>query len=162
MKRSLEGVDMMLKHKKLSGYFTVEAAFLMPVFICVIALLCYLAFYMCNRAMLPQDAYILGLRGSLMQEAGNGEVSAYLSQQGKGMISKYYAVSKVGRMIQVNGREISVELAIEMQVPFAFLTWEDGRFMSRIWEIKEKKIVDRTNPVDFIRVCRKIEKALEK
>lgn len=35
-----------MKNKKLGGYFTIEAAFLMPVFICVIALLCYLG-YIC-------------------------------------------------------------------------------------------------------------------
>lgn len=153
---------MILKHKKLGGYFTVEAALLMPVFICMTALLCYLSFYMCNRAMLPQDAYILGIRGSLRQESGNKEISTYLSQQGRGIISKYYAVSKLDRQIQVSGREITVELVLEMRVPFVFLTWEDGQFMSRTWNIRERKIVDRTNPIDFIRACRKIEKAMEK
>jgi len=153
---------MMWKNKKMGGYFTVEATFLMPIFVCVIALLCYLAFYMCNRTMLIQDAYILGLRGSLKQESANGEVAAYISQQGKGMDTKYYAVSKMGRQIQVNGREISVEFEFEMQVPFAFFAWENGQFMSRIWKIKERKTIDRTNPVDFIRICRKVEKVIEK
>lgn len=152
----------MLKKKKISGYFTVEAAFLMPVFICVIALLCYLAFYMCNRAMLPQDAYVLGLRGSLKSESANEEIAAYISKQSKGIISKYYAVSKMDRRIQVNGREISIELECEMRIPFAFLSWEDGKFVKQVWKIEERKVIDRTDPVDFIRICRKIEMAIKK
>lgn len=145
---------------KLKGYFTVEAAFLMPVLICVIALLCYLGFYMCDRVILLKDVYTAGLRGSLRQEMTNEETAAYTLQQSKGSISDYYAVSMIDRQVTVSGREISVEFECNMQIPIRILMWENKRLTDKQWKIKEKKIVDRTNPVTFIRVCRKIEKAV--
>ena len=150
------------KNKKLCGYLTVEAAFLMPVFLCIIALLCYLSFYMCNRTMLSQDAYVLALRGSLRKGTGNEEIAAYLSKQSKEIISKYFAVSEIGRQIKVSKREVTIELMCEIQVPFALFTWQDGKLMSKIWRAEERKTADRTDPVDFIRACRKIKKAIEK
>lgn len=150
-----------MKNKELSGYFTIEAAFLMPVFICVIALLCYLGFYMCNRVLLLQDVYTAGLRGSLRQDLTNEETAAYTLQQSKGSASKYYAVRHIDRQVQVTGRKISVAFECEMQIPALVLTWENGKLINKKWIIKEKKSVDRTNPTTFIRVCRKVEKALE-
>lgn len=151
-----------MKNKKLNGYFTIEAALLMPVFLCVTVLLCYLAFYMCNRVILLQDTYVTGLRGSLRQEMTNEEVAAYALQQSEGFAKKYYAVSQMNRKVQVNGKEIAVEIECEMQIPFDVFIWKDGGVINREWKIKQKKIIDRTNPVAFIRTCRKIEKVMER
>lgn len=151
-----------MKNKKLNGYFTIEAAFLMPVFICVTALLCYLAFYMCNRVILLRDVYVTGLRGGLRQELTNEEIAAYTLQQSKGFAEGYYAISQIDRKVQVNGKEIVVEFECEMQIPFEIFIWKDGAVMNQEWKIKEKKVIDRINPVTFIRVCRKIEKIVAK
>jgi len=151
-----------MKNKEIKGYFTIEAALLMPVFICVIALLCYLAFYMCNRVILLQDSYVSGLRGGLRQELTNEEIAAYALQQSKGFADEYYAISQINRRVQVNGRKIVVEFEGKMQIPFPILTWKDGGIKNQEWKIKEKKIIDRTNPVAFIRACRKIEKGMER
>ena len=145
--------------KKLSGYFTVEAIFVMPIVICVVALLCYLGFFMCNRCLLLQDAYIMGLRGSMTNGLNNAETAEYILKQGKEILPKYYAVSGIEKNVKVGIREISVSLQCEMNVPVAFLTWEEEK-MSGVWEIQEEKTFDRTNPVDFIRACRKVEKLI--
>lgn len=151
-----------MKNKKINGYFTIEAALLMPVFLCVTVLLCYLAFYMCNRVVLLRDTYVTGLRGSLRQEMTNKEVAAYALQQSEGLAEKYYAVSQMNRKVQVNGKEIVVEIECEMQIPFDVFIWMDRGVVNREWKIKEKKIIDRTNPAAFIRTCRKIEKVMER
>lgn len=146
--------------KKLNGYFTVEAALIMPVVICVLSLLCYLGFFMCNRCLLLQDAYILGLRGSLEEGLSNEETAAYILKQGNELLPKYYALSKIDKNVKVEIGEISVELCCEMKVPFAFLAWEEEK-MNNVWEIREEKKFDRTKPVDFIRACRKVEKLVD-
>ncbi len=149
-----------MKKRKIGGYFTVEAAFVMPVVICVLALLCYLGFFMYNRCTLLQNAYVLGLRGSVSEGFGNEETAAYILSQGEEILSRFYAVSKIDKDVTVGMREISVNLQCEMNVPFAFLSWEEEK-MSGTWKIQVEKKFDRTKPVDFIRACRKVEKAVE-
>lgn len=144
--------------RKAGGYFTVEAAFLMPCIICILALLCYLSFYLCNRCLLGQDAYILGLRGSLKDGVSNEEVASYILEQGKTLMPKYYAVSQIDKKVDVMLREISVDLKCMMQVPIALLNWQEGIHLKGIWEMQEIKKIDGTDPVDFIRACRKAEK----
>ena len=146
--------------KKLNGYFTVEAALIMPVVICVLSLLCYLGFFMCNRCLLLQDTYIIGLRGSLEEGISNEETAAYVLKQGDGILPKYYAVSGIDKNVKVEMREISVTLCCKMKVPFAFQAWEEEK-MSNVWEMREEKKIDRTKPVDFIRACRKVEKLVD-
>lgn len=144
--------------KKLGGYFTVEAALITPIVICVVALLCYLGLFMCNRCMLLQDAYLLCVKGSTT-EGSNAEVVSYILKQSNGMLSKYYGISQIDKKVDVSIHEISVELQSEMKVPFAFFSWEEKK-MSSVWKMQIKKTIDRINPIDFIRACRKAEKFL--
>lgn len=143
--------------RKLNGYFTIEAAFIMPIVICVLALLCYLGFFMCNRCLLLQDTYIMGLRGSRADGLSNEKTAEYILEQGREILPKYYAVSAIDKSVEVEMREISITLWCEMRVPFAYLVWEDDK-MSGVWKMREEKTFDRTDPVDFIRACRKVEK----
>lgn len=145
---------------RLNGYFTVEAAFIMPIVICVLALLCYLGFFMCNRCLLLQDTYIMGLRGSRADGLSNEKVAEYILEQGKEILSKYYAVSEIDKNVEVGMGEISVTLWCEMKVPFVYLAWEEKK-MDGVWEIQEEKTFVRTKPVDFIRACRKVEKLVD-
>lgn len=144
--------------KKMGGYFTVEAAFITPIVICVVALLCYLGLFMCNRCMLLQDAYLLCVKGSTT-EGSNAEIASYILKQGNGMHSKYYGISQIDKKVDVSIHEISVELQSKMKVPFAFFAWEEKK-MSGVWNMQIKKTIDRIDPVDFIRAYRKAEKLL--
>ena len=51
--------------RKIHGYMTVEASFIVPMVICVFALLIYLANFMYGRCLLTQDCYILAFRASM-------------------------------------------------------------------------------------------------
>lgn len=160
-----DGVDFERKIsmvKKFGGYFTVEAAFLMPFVICIMALICYLSFYMCNRCLLVQDAYILGVRGSQKEKGGNEEIVAYILEEGRELITKYYAVSNLEKQVKAEIKKITVELKGSMKLPFAWLQWEEELEIGREWKFSASKEIDRTNPVEFIRACRKIEKLLGK
>ena len=50
--------------KKVSGYFTVEAALLLPIIIMIIVFMIFLSFYCYDRCILEQCAYAAALRGS--------------------------------------------------------------------------------------------------
>lgn len=142
--------------KNLGGYFTVEAAFLVPIVVCTLALLCYLGMFLCNRCMLLQDAYILGVKGSTAGGMNNAETASYILEESENMLLKYYGISKIDKKVEVSLFAVSVELQCEMKVPFAFYSWEEKK-MSGIWNLQESKKLDKTKPVDFIRTCRKAE-----
>ena len=44
------------------AYFTVEAALVVPVVLCIFVMVLYLAFYLYDRCVISQDCYILGYR----------------------------------------------------------------------------------------------------
>ncbi len=142
--------------KTLGGYFTVEAAFIVPMIVCILALLCYLGLFMCNRCMLVQDAYILGLRGSILYGEDNNRVVSTVLAESEGLTDKYFAVPSVQKNVEAGMLSVSVTLSGEMKVPIAFYSWEDKK-MDGTWELQETKTLDRTNPVTFIRSCRKVE-----
>ena len=55
---------MYLKKKEIPAYMTVEAAFIIPIAVCAIVILIYMAFHVFACCLLTEDLYILGLRGS--------------------------------------------------------------------------------------------------
>ena len=99
----------------------------------------------------------MGLRGSRADGLSNEKTAEYILEQGREILPKYYAVSAIDKSVEVEMREISITLWCEMRVPFAYLVWEDDK-MSGVWKMREEKTFDRTDPVDFIRACRKVEK----
>ncbi len=146
-----------MKKKTLCGYFTIEATCIISIVVCVLALLCYLGMYMCNRCMLLQDAYLFGVKGSTFVGESNADTVSYMLKQSDDMLSKYYGISQIDKNMEAGLFEIVVELQCEMRVPFAFFSWEEEK-MNGVWKLEERKSLDRTNPVDFIRACRKVEK----
>lgn len=51
-------------HKKLKGYLTLEAAYIMPVVLLLYVLIILAGFYLYNRCVISQNNYLLALRGS--------------------------------------------------------------------------------------------------
>ena len=56
-----------MKKRKIDGYFTLEAALILPMVLAVILFVLYLLFFQYNRCLMEQDMGILALRGALMQ-----------------------------------------------------------------------------------------------
>lgn len=54
----------MNRKKEAGGYFTVEAAFIVPLALAVLVLTLYLTFFVCGRCRMIQDAMILSIRES--------------------------------------------------------------------------------------------------
>lgn len=51
-------------NKKVNGYLTVEASFVVPFVLFLYLLVILLAFFLYNRCVISQDLYLLALRGS--------------------------------------------------------------------------------------------------
>lgn len=92
--------------RKLPGYMTVEASFIVPMCICVFVLIIYFANYAYARCVLAQDSYILAFRASMEKEASPESVVAGKASQVAG--KKYYGNSYPGFECSTSGNEIEV------------------------------------------------------
>ena len=92
--------------RKLPGYMTVEASFIVPMAICVCVLIIYFSNYVYGRCVLAQDSYILAFRASMDKEAPPENVVAQKSAAVSG--KKYYGNSKPVFECSTSGKEIEV------------------------------------------------------
>ncbi len=79
------------------AYMTVEASLLMPMVLCLFVILIYVSFYLYDRCVFQQDAYILCLRESIQKDEGAPSVDAKRLQSGAASQfgNKYFAVSSL-------------------------------------------------------------------
>lgn len=54
--------------RMLHGYMTVEAALILPIVLCIYTLLIYTGYYLYNRCVATQDAYVLCYRESIHKD----------------------------------------------------------------------------------------------
>lgn len=127
----LEGKECKSKKYGLKGYLTVEASFLIPMVLWLYLLFMFAAFFLYDRCLLTQDAYLLSFRGSVFTgwSEGYGEViygclpgrdrealRGYLEQRmgwidGEGNFSgKYPAFQKIEGKILMEKKKVSVRV----------------------------------------------------
>lgn len=58
----------MNRRRGIAGYMTVEASLIMPMVLCVITVLIYTGYFLYNRCLATQDAYILCFRESIHKD----------------------------------------------------------------------------------------------
>ena len=144
-----------LVNKKIKGYFTVEASMIIPLVIFLIAFLFYLSFFLYNRCVLSQDAYILAFRGSVRCKEENVEVEKYIEKNSKKQFGvKYMGLDGPYKSMGVNSKKIRVIAEGKMKVSFI-----KNFDLSNTWSLKVVREAERICPVDYIRKIRLLEKA---
>lgn len=134
-----------------------EASMIIPLVIFLIAFLFYLSFFLYNRCVLSQDAYILAFRGSVKCKEENGEIVKYLDKNSKKQFGiKYMGLNGSDKIIEVNSKKIIVTAEGKMKVSFI----KDFN-LSNTWSLKAVSEAERNCPVDNIRKIRFLEKAGE-
>lgn len=132
---------------------TVEAAFVITWTIYLFVFLVYAGFYLYDKCVLFQDAYVVCFRGSIQKEE-NGAlnyVNAHMKEQfGK----KYFGVGQVNGSAGQSGRELSVYAECAVKVPFSsFLLMADDKG----WQIQTQARAHIIDPTQIIRKCRMVE-----
>ncbi len=140
-------------HKEIEGYFTVEAAMILPMVLMTIVLIMYLLFFQYNRCLMEQDIGILTLRGIALQVEDNQDRMKQLKEQAAGLYDeKYIAWENSEIELTLEKGTICVEQSGWIKFPF----WGGIFKENRVWTtsvIDEKQII---SPVSFVRNCRKI------
>ena len=104
--------------EKTGGYFTVEAALLLPFVMMSIVFMIFLSFYCYDRCILEQCAYAAALRGSSncfenTQEAYEEAVDAAESLIEK----KLFAIRNVSTTVRVSAVAVIVSYKCEVNIP---------------------------------------------
>lgn len=146
------------------GSFTIEAALVMPIIIIIIVMLLYLGFFLFNRCLITQEAYIGALRGSLYDEQLKENIfdkDIYVQNElEKQMGNKAIALRKLDWNILVENKKITVKADAFVSIPFKQLLRNNG--FQNGWSISTQKENAIIHEVEIIRNIRKIEKQVEK
>lgn len=104
--------------KKTAGYFTVEAALLLPFIFVILVFMIFLSFYCYNRCVLEQCAYAAALRGSSNRFANTQE--AYEEAAGAAeelAAAKLFAVKECKASVRVTALTVTVSYECEVNMP---------------------------------------------
>ena len=104
--------------KRTTGYFTVEAALLMPFVMMSIVLMIFLSFYCYDRCQLEQCAYEAALRGS-SNRFDNTQAAYEEAQRAAEMLieKKLFAIRKVTTTVRVSAALVTVSYRCEVNIP---------------------------------------------
>ena len=96
--------------KRYKGYMTLEASLLMPMVICVFALLIYFTYYLYGRCVLSEDAYILAFRAGVSDRGGAPYDPAGFVAERSGDVAgkKYFGSAKPVFETTISGKDIRV------------------------------------------------------
>lgn len=89
-----------------AGYFTVEASLIMPMVLCIYVILIYVGFFLYNRCVATQDAYVLCFRESIHKDESlwsypdGGVVRAEEENQ---VGTKYLAIKSKSTSVRAEG-----------------------------------------------------------
>ena len=137
-----------------NGYFTVEAALILPLTLGVIVLLIYLMFYQYDRCLLDQDMGWAALRASVTPVRDNVERLEVMRQQtGKIYLDKYVAFRPDEIIGRIQGEKLEMSRKAAVKFPFAAIS---GWIGSGGLEMEAFYSNRNISPVVFIRAFRRV------
>ncbi|MDE6386574.1 MAG: hypothetical protein K2L82_02065 [Lachnospiraceae bacterium] len=140
----------MFLKKKMGGYMTVEASFIITWTFFLFVFLIYLSFYSYDKCVLFQDAYAVCFRGSIQKQEDNvvPYINSHMQEQfGK----KYFGTGKVHGSVDRIGNVTDVIGECQVKVPIRdvfTMHSESG------WKIRTRARAQIINPTHIIRKSR--------
>ena len=108
--------------RRMGGYFTVEAALILPMVILFMTTMLFVGFYVYDRCMLEHCAYEAAVRGSSSLYRSNEEAyEATLDAVNLMVKDKIFAARNLEYYITVTGSDIEVVYECDVNVPL--LNW---------------------------------------
>ena len=143
-----------MKKQRQNAYFTVEAAMVVTITVCVIVLLIYLVFLQYNRCLMEQDVGALALKGCTILAEDKEELMQELKwQEGKVNRKKYIMWKKSKTEIELIGGNIKTSGSGKLRIPFGNIySGKDKNY----WKVSVAYENQRIDPVSSIRLYRKL------
>ena len=135
--------------REAEAYFTVEAALLVPVALCIFVMIIYLSFYLYDRCVMAQDCYVLSYRQSI--EKGGAD-RAGKAAAGEQLGHKLFMLSRMEAGMS-GGRKICVRVNAVMEPPLFGL---DFFRENRQWILSVQEKARKSDPPRDYRRIRRI------
>ena len=135
------------------GSVTVEASCLMPLIIFLIWNILFLSFFVYDQTVMMQGSYCTALR---TQRLINEEAEKLEEGEKKfeDAVEERVVCGRLEHQISVEKEAVSVKTTLKMNAPA-------GLCFQSVWQGCQEQRVDKWEPVNFIRACRKAENILE-
>lgn len=149
----------MKKKRYLQGYFTVEAALILPMVMLFITIMIFLAFYSYDRCIMEQSAYQAALSGTSNHIKDTDTVWKETKEAADKLIEgKLFAISNVICNVNVSATEVAVTYYGEVNVPF--LSWISDYVSVVDFSINVNQKAKRNCQTKIIRNCRTVNKLI--
>ena len=135
----------------LGGYFTTEAAMIIPLILILYCIIIYLCFYQYDKCLLSQDSYLVCLEISSRKEnpdSGRADLNT----------AKLFMLRTFNRNIHVEGRRTSIQGSAEVG-PAVFTAHS---LMPENWRMTFSARAQRYDPAEDVRLYRRIRWILKK
>ena len=100
---------MRYRKKSAEGFFTLEAAILVPLTFFLLACIIHMVFLEYGRCLLVQDAYVVAFRASLLEEGEDR--AAFATENGAWQFSgRYFGNGTPELSVHASGRDVTVGL----------------------------------------------------
>ena len=135
------------------GYFTVEAALILPMALLFCVMMIFLAFYSYDRCVLEQSAYEAALRGASnhIKSANEAYLEAYAAADAL-TCEKLFAMQDFSYDVSVSAELVTVNYRCEANMPF--MGWL-GEYVTGIdLTLDIEKSAKRSEQTKFVRGCR--------
>lgn len=140
------------KEKWMDAYFTVEASFIIPMVLVIFVLILYLGFFLYDRCLFSQDAYLLCFRGSILKEEEEIEEKV-ASMRAEQFGRKYFALDSQESEVSEDGKWI----VMEGEASLAPAVFGRAALMPEgVWRISYRGKARKTDPVYQFRRYRRI------
>lgn len=143
-------------HRGFSGYMTVEASLIMPMVLCVYTVLIYAGFFLYNRCIATQDAYVLCARESVHKDDSlwsYPDGSVIREQEADQAGDKYLAIKSRSTNVSIDGSTIRYSGEGSVSPPL----FGGNVIMPRgIWTFRYGMSARHTDPPLNIRKARRI------
>lgn len=142
-------------NKKISAFFSVEAAVVLPLVIGAALLAVSLFVFQYDRCLMEQDLAAQTLKAATAEAGTNDELTEKIRLQTAGLYRNKYVAWDI-LMLDVKMKKGIVEAAGKGEFQFPLPGWN---FWNRenIWSVQAEYKAHRISPVSFIRNCRKLK-----
>lgn len=135
------------------GSITVEASFLLPLIIYLVWNCVFLSFFVYDQCIVMQGSYCSALRAERLA-ADNSEKRAMLEEKYRQTVENRKVMCSINTEKNFSDQRIRIDTGISMKAP-------GGRFFFSNWGSEQHQMVEKFEPVAFIRMCRKAEKLID-
>ncbi|MCR5626662.1 MAG: pilus assembly protein [Lachnospiraceae bacterium] len=139
---------------KLKGSYTVEAALVFPFIMSVIVLVCYLSFFIHDRAVMDAASYQAALRGSLVT-AEKSDFVGKAEKAGDELLKNALLVTRVSeKSVELDNNTIIVKYSGDFLIPYG-VNFIPG--IPHSIPVSVESRAKHIDPTGFVRSCRIVE-----